>query len=38
MKTFCLHHTDRPERKIKLEEVFEDPFTYNINSHLKQLN
>jgi len=23
MKTFCLHHTDRPERKINLEEVFQ---------------
>ena len=23
MKTFCLHHTDCPERKIKLEEVFQ---------------
>ena len=22
MKTFCLHHTDRPERRINLEEVF----------------
>ncbi len=23
MKTFCLHHTDRPERKINLKEVFQ---------------
>lgn len=23
MKTFCLHHTDRPERKINLEKVFQ---------------
>lgn len=23
MKTFCLHHTDRPERKTNLEEVFQ---------------